>query len=147
MMRRKARELALQILFQMDLSGHDLERALADAVEREEPAPAVKEFAERLVRGFAAHREEIDAEIARRSREWTLERLAAVDRSILRIAIYELLYSEDVPGSVVANEAVELAKSYSTEDSGRFVNGIVGAMIRERAGVPAQAEVPATAGE
>lgn len=139
--------MALQVLFQVDQASHELDQALADATERETPAPAIREYAERVVRGYVERREEVDAEIARRSRDWSLDRMAAVDRAILRIAMYELMFCPDVPGSVVANEAVELAKTYSTEDSGRFVNGIVGAVIRERSGKAAVAdEAPAPAG-
>lgn len=136
MMRRKARELALQILFQMDLAGHDVETALADGIERDQPETAIQEYTGRLVRGVAAHQADVDAEITRRAREWTMDRMATVDRNILRIGMYELMYCPDVPDSVIANEAVELAKLFSTADSSRFVNGILGAVIRERGGKP-----------
>lgn len=133
MKRRRARELALQALFQMDMTGDDAEKAVRDAVERdEEPVPEIQSYLERLVRGVSAQREALDQEIARRAREWKLERLAAVDRNVLRIGLFELYHCPDVPPSVVANEAVELAKTFSTADSGRFVNGIIGAAIRER---------------
>lgn len=147
MMRRKARELALQVLFQMDLTGCSLDKAWADGLERESPPEGVREFAWRLCSGVGEHLAELDAEIARRAREWSLERLAAVDRTILRMGIWELLHAPDVPHNVVANEAVELAKAYSTAESGRFVNGILGAMIRERAGTlpDAPGEEPAEA--
>ncbi|MFO7172626.1 MAG: transcription antitermination factor NusB [Bacillota bacterium] len=133
MIRRRARELALQVLYQIDLVGTDLEEAWRDALEREQPEPAAREYAETLVRGVQACREELDREIARRSRDWPLERMAVVDRNILRIGLYELFHIPSVPPPVVANEAVELAKAYSTADSGRFVNGILGSVIKELA--------------
>lgn len=134
MKRRRARELALQALFQMDMTGDDAEKAVRDAVERdEEPVPEIQSYLGRLVRGVSAQREALDQEIAMRAREWKLERLAAVDRNVLRIGLFELYHCPDVPESVVANEAVELAKTFSTADSGRFVNGIIGAAIREGA--------------
>lgn len=139
MKRRRAREMALQILFQVDMTGDSLEKAVRDALERDEPPlPEVLSYMERLVQGVHAARQELDTEIAQRAREWKLERLAAVDRNILRIGLYELYHCPDVPASAVANEAVELAKAYSTAESGRFVNGIIGAVIRTgtRAGAP-----------
>lgn len=145
-MRRRARELTLQVLFQIDLTGCDLDKAWNDALEREQPAEAVREYATRLCRGVFAQRAELDAEIVRRAREWSLDRMAAVDRTILRMGLWELLHAPDVPHNVVANEAVELAKAYSTADSSRFVNGILGSLIRERGGVP-PADEPVEAGQ
>lgn len=144
MMRRKARELALQVLFQMDLTGCSLDKAWADALEREHPAAPVREYAERMTRGVVAHQADLDGEIAGRAREWTLERMAAVDRTILRMGLWELHHAPDVPANVAANEAVELAKAYSTAESGRFVNGILGAVIRERGGMPPRAPADET---
>lgn len=132
MKRRRARALALEVLYEIDLTGHSPEeawqgaRARASGLDDEGGA-----YAWRLVSGVTAHRAELDAEIAARARDWTLERMAAVDRNVLRIGLYELLYVPEVPESVLANEAVELAKAYGTEDSPRFVNGILGAAIRD----------------
>lgn len=136
MMRRKARELALQVLFQMDLTGCGLEKAWSDGLGREEPQEPVRAYAERLTRGVGERLAELDGEISRRAKDWSLERMATVDRTILRMGMWELLHAPDVPHNVVANEAVELAKGYSTAESGRFVNGILGALIRERGGTP-----------
>jgi N utilization substance protein B len=86
----------------------------------------IGDYAEGLVRGFVEHRERIDGLLAEHSRGWTVERMPAVDRAILRIAVYELLYSTEVPPAVVVNEAVDSAKVLSTDDSPRFVNGILG---------------------
>ncbi len=138
MSRRKARELALQALFQMDIAGTDPDTAVAQALTREvEPdwtpdrlPEESAEFARRLIQGAWQHREESDELIAAHARGWKVERMAAVDRAILRMAVYEIVHSEDVPDSVAVAEAVELAKSFSTADSSRFVNGILGSVIR-----------------
>jgi len=90
-------------------------------------------FAERLVQGVLTHVETIDAIIRENAANWSLERMARTDRNILRMAIYELLHVDDVPGSVTINEAVELAKIYGDADSGRFVNGILGNVLRRYA--------------
>lgn len=137
--RRKARELALQALFQIDVAGTDPETAVFQALTREvEPewSPGRldeddKEFARRLVTGAWQRREESDQLIARYARDWSVGRLAAVDRAILRMAVYEIIHSPDVPDSVAVAEAVELAKAFSTADSSRFINGILGSVIRE----------------
>ncbi len=86
----------------------------------------IGDYAEGLVRGFVEHRERVDTLLAEHSRGWTVERMPAVDRAILRIAVYELLYSTEVPPAVVVNEAVDAAKLLSTDDSPRFVNGVLG---------------------
>lgn len=132
MKRRHARVLALEVLYEVDLTGHGLEDAWREAVARSAGlAPSAADYAWRLVSGVVRHRAELDALIAERARDWTLDRMPVVDRNILRMGLFELLHVPDVPESVVANEAVELAKAYGTEDSGRFVNGILGAAIRE----------------
>lgn len=134
--RRQSRELALKVLFQLDLSGGDPAEAFdlvvrlltEDPEEPDSPAPTeeVQEFARRLLTGATEHLAELDAKLRSYAREWTLERMANVDRNILRLALYEMLYLEEVPLSVSINEAVEMAKLYSTPDSGRFINGILG---------------------
>lgn len=134
MSRRLARELALKALFQVDLVGGDGTQVLEYLFEEDKPLSEVEAFARELVAGTLAHRREIDAEIGRYARDWRLERLAAVDRNILRMAIFELLFRRDVPASVAINEAVELAKTYGEAESGRFVNGILGQLARDRAG-------------
>jgi len=149
-MRRQARERVVQFLFQYDLNPPDnLEGALdkfwdsqrgsALAEEKgqanwgekvELPPPtadetAVRTFADPLIRATLEHRNEIDAEIVKHTKNWALNRIAAVDRNILRLAIYEMLHREDIPPIVSINEAVDIAKKFSTEDSGKFVNGIL----------------------
>jgi len=134
--RRQGRELALQVIFQLDVAGGDpaeaFELAVRLAAEDPEegagppPTDEAREFARKLLDGTLGHLAEIDAKLRSYAREWPLERMANVDRNILRLALYEMLYVEDVPLSVSINEAVELAKLYSTPDSGRFINGILG---------------------
>lgn len=148
--RREARERAVQFLFQYDLNPAedfeqslrhfwDSQRAAVLAGEKgpatwgqpvELPAPSVDEvamqkFAEPLIRGVVKHREALDRLIVKYAENWELHRIANVDRNILRLAIYEMQHREDIPPVVSINEAVEIAKKFSTEDSGRFVNGIL----------------------
>ena len=127
-MRRRAREAALQVLFQLDVGRLSLEDALA-SVAAPDWLPEDWTLVEALARGAHAHAPEIDAVIARAAEHWTIERMAAVDRNILRMAIFELQYTP-TPVRVIINEAVELGKKYSTEDSGRFVNGLLGNVVR-----------------
>jgi transcription antitermination protein NusB len=148
--RREARERAVQFLFQHDLNPpEDLERALNEFWESQRaaaiaedkgpatwgqavelPPPSAEEaemrlFAEPLIRGALQHRDAIDEQIKRHVKNWELHRIAAVDRNILRLAIYEMLHREDIPPIVSINEAVDIAKKFSTQDSGKFVNGIL----------------------
>lgn len=139
--RRHARELAVQFLYQYDLSGGPLEESLSLFWLTQTKIPsAVRTFAEELIRGCVAHREAIDERLRRYAEHWELPRMAAVDRNILRLAIYEMTYREDIPPVVSINEAVEIAKRYSTEDSGAFVNGI---LDRLRADLPRPARTAA----
>lgn len=139
MSRRKAREIALQTLFQMDYN-EDINRS--DALETvcneyEIIADKDREYAARLVEGTRRHIAEIDSVISRSSFDWKLERMAGVDRNITRLALYEMKFgSEPISPGVVINEAVELAKTYGTEDSGRFVNGILGSLVKSNKDAP-----------
>ena len=126
--RRRARDLALQVLFQLDVGRMPLDEALA-AAQRDD-ASVDWEFVEEVSRGTAAHASELDTLITRHLSGWTLDRLASIDRVILRMALYELRYLSTPPGAVI-NEAVELAKRYGTDESGGFVNGVLGAIHRE----------------
>lgn len=150
--RREARERAVQFLFQCDLNPpDDLETALRDFWKAGQPEPesrptgpassksdsadepagpsageaALRLFAEQLVRGTLEGREQIDAHLARLARNWAISRMAVVDRNVLRMGMYELEHCLDVPAIVTINEAVEIAKRFSTEESGKFVNGIL----------------------
>lgn len=129
--RRKAREAAVQMLYQLDLSGESLDAALA-AYEQHLAAPGEHDpFALQLVRGCFADLAAIDARIREVSRHWRLERMARVDRNILRLATYELMHMKDVPRKVTLNEAVELAKRYGDENSPAFINGVLDRIASE----------------
>ncbi len=130
--RRHARRQALDILYQADVTGAD---PITVVAEWETAGRQIEPFASELVEGVAAHRAEIDGLLARFAEDWTVERMASVDRTILRVASYELLHRHDVPPAAAINEAVVAAKELSTEDSSRFVNGILGRIAREEAGV------------
>ena len=124
--RTKARECALQALYQLDLSGGTPADALADLWAHFEPVDEdTKAFAEALVRGAQREQAAIDQLIQRTSTNWKLERMARVDRNILRLAVYEILKRADVPVKVTLNEAIELSKKYGAEESSAFVNGIL----------------------
>jgi N utilization substance protein B len=149
-MRREARERAVQFLFQYDLNPpEDLEAALNQfwesqhlaamtdaekraALQEDHPVPpptadqaAVRFFADPLICGTIEHRAEIDARIQKQVKNWALNRIAAVDRNVLRLAIYEMLHRDDIPPVVSINEAVDIAKKFSTAESGKFVNGVL----------------------
>ena len=123
--RREARERALSLLYEADAKACPPDEVLADL-----PVPP-DEFAADLVAGVGTHLGEIDDRIRRFARGWALERMPVVDRTVLRMAIYELLHRPDVPTGAVISEAVELAKRYSTDDSGRFVNGMLSSIAEE----------------
>jgi N utilization substance protein B len=126
--RRKARTIALKALYELDTVGHESREILSRLLE-ENPAPAhVAAFAEELVSGVMAHREEIDEVIRQKAPAWPLEQVAVVDRNILRLAIYEILIDNRVPVRAAINEAVELAKSFGGESSPKFVNGVLGSV-------------------
>ncbi|MBI5380251.1 MAG: transcription antitermination factor NusB [Nitrospirae bacterium] len=132
MKRRKARELALQFLFQWDVSGGgDLEARLAQFWEWQHPHPEALRFAESLIRGTLDHLREIDGLLAQTSEHWTLDRMATVDRNILRYAAYEILFYEEVPEKVAIDEAIEVAKKYGSAESPAFVNGILDQIVRQ----------------
>jgi len=130
--RRKARELALQVLYQMDIRKVSAEEVLEIVFSRYRFKLGIKKFSERLIRGTAQFILLIDSLIEKYAKNWTLERMTIVDRNILRLAIYELLFLKDIPSVVSINEAVEIAKRYGIEDSGKFVNGILDKVHKER---------------
>ena len=135
--RRRAREFALQILYQLDVQDQLSDdqaigmfwRNFAATVEAEGALPAdlgeIQPFAEKLVRGVREHLVDLDAQIQGASKNWRLERMARVDRNLLRLALYELKHVDDVPAKVAINEAIEIAKRYGTNESSAFVNGIL----------------------
>jgi transcription antitermination protein NusB len=123
--RREARERALSLLYEAESKDAAPGSVLADLPLAPEP------FVVDLVTGVADHGDRIDGLIASHAIDWTLDRMPAVDRTVLRLAVYELLERPDIPTGVVISEAVELAKGYSTEESGRFVNGVLSAIAKD----------------
>lgn len=134
--RRRAREVALQVLFEVDVGQTDPEAAFRAAIVREEVPEKETEFVARLVRGTLERVDEIDYRLSQLATDWSLDRMANVDRNVLRLAAFEMLFLEDVPVNVSINEAVELAKAYGTAESGKFVNGILGNLVRQYSNVP-----------
>jgi N utilization substance protein B len=126
--RRKARKRALDVLYEADLKNAPLGSTLAEAFERIPPAdrPLHLDYARRLVLGVEQYRDRIDELIASYAEGWTLDRMPVVDRSLARIAVYELLYVDEIDDPVAISEAVELARQISTDDSPRFLNGVLG---------------------
>jgi N utilization substance protein B len=126
MKRRRAREYALQILFQLEMSGSELnDKILEEFWEGKHEKKAVKDFAFHIVKHTLDHLKDIDSVIQKAAQNWSVARMAAIDRNILRTATYELAYRADIPPSVTINEALEIAKKYSTMDSAPFINGIL----------------------
>jgi len=124
--RTRARECALQALYQLDLSGGDARDAVRCVLAHfEEADEATERFADELVRGVQSEKPQIDALIQTSSAHWKLDRMARVDRNILRIAVYEILRRADVPVRVTLNEAIELGKKFGSEESSAFVNGVL----------------------
>jgi N utilization substance protein B len=123
--RRRGRELALQMLYQHELAGTDLERIFSEFEELRLAPVTTREFAQRLTLGVVENQGELDAYLAEQTDHWRLERMAAVDRNILRLALFELLFARDTPPLVVIDEAVEIAKRFGSERSSQFVNGIL----------------------
>ncbi|MEU5696277.1 transcription antitermination factor NusB [Actinosynnema sp. NPDC020468] len=123
--RSKARKRAVDVLYEADLRGMDAVTLLAERVGSTD-VPPVNDYTVSLVEGVTAHRARIDDLISEHAEGWTLQRMPAVDRAVLRVGLYELLWATDVPDAVAIDEAVELAKGLSTDDSPRFVNGVLG---------------------
>ncbi|HQR27423.1 MAG TPA: transcription antitermination factor NusB [Nocardioides sp.] len=128
--RSKARKRALDLLYASELRGEDPVRALDRAIAAGEGP--TNEYTSFLVRGVAEHQQRIDQLLAQYSQGWSLERMPAVDRNVLRIGMFEVLYVDDVPGAVAVSEAVALVRELSTDDSPQFVNGILGSILRDQ---------------
>jgi len=124
-LRRLAREYALQILYAIDVCKLEVEEAQQSFWEGHKSGKKVLEFATALVEGTLKNLPQIDSLIVKHARNWDIHRMASIDRNILRQASFEILYLPDIPINVIINEAIELAKKYSTEESGKFVNGIL----------------------
>jgi len=137
--RRKSRELALQVLYQEELAGLavllDFEEFCIHFQVNKKAIP----YARKLLHGVQAKKEEINQLISRYAENWRLERMSVIDRNILRLAAFEMYYQDDVPVSVAINEAVEIAKRFSTDDSGPFINGILDGMAKDEASGPKDA--------
>ncbi len=132
--RTKAREYALKVLYQMEMTKDGHAEALKSFWEREpEKEESVKEFASQLVKGVADNIKEIDEAITKYATNWQIGRMAVVDRNILRMATFEMLHLDDIPPKVSVNEAVDMAKKYGDKDSGKFVNGILDKIIKKKA--------------
>ena len=123
--RRKSREFALKVLYQLEITKQGALQAMVQLRENFSPEEGEDEFAKRIVLGVIEHRQEIDRLIKERSENWRLDRMTIIDRNILRIAIFELLYCGDIPPKVTLNEAIDLGKRYGSEESGSFINGIL----------------------
>ncbi len=132
MKRRKAREYALQMLFQSDFTKKKIDRKdLEEFWSGKTESEKVKGFAEELVKGTLDSLDEIDKTIERVAENWLLKRMAAVDRNILRFAAYEILYRKDIPSAVTINEALEIAKKYSSTEAASFLNGVLDRLAKE----------------
>jgi len=129
MKRRTAREKAIQCLFQIDMADVQLEDAIALVMEDSDEDGSYMRW---LVEQTLAHLPEIDAEIKKYLRGWQLERIANVDRAILRLAFFEMMYEQDTPDKVVVNEAIEIAKLFSDEQSHRYINGVLSSFLQSR---------------
>ena len=123
--RRKSREFALQVLYQLNITKQEAITALTRFQEHFSPNEEADEFLKRLVLGVLEHCQEFDRLIEQYSENWRLDRITMVDRNILRMALFELLYCEEIPPKVTINEAIDLGKRYGSEDSGSFINGIL----------------------
>ena len=132
--RRKAREYALQMLFQWDITRDSIDQIAATFFNGQDEEPAVIAFARQLVIQTVEHVEEIDALIQRHAEHWRLDRMATVDRNLLRLASQEFLFDRETPKTVVINEAIEIARRFSTQESPQFINGILDSIKKELEG-------------
>ena len=129
-LRRKGRELALQVLYQWDVH-RKTSGWLEDFWEQNKVHPEIRAFADDLVEGVVEHAAELDTLIGRYAENWTVHRMAITDRTVLRMAVFELLYLPDVPARVTLNEAIDIVRLFGDEQSGAFVNGILDRILRE----------------
>ena len=129
--RRRSREFALQVLYQWDMTQQDARKGLVHFKEHFSLTEENDPFLDQIVQGVLTHCQEIDRLIEQYSEHWRLGRMAPIDRTILRIAIFELLYCEEIPPKVTLNEAVDLGKQFGSEESGSFINGILDRILNE----------------
>jgi N utilization substance protein B len=128
--RRKARELALQMLYQLDLSGNAPDTIIASFDDLQKSKPNTREFASKIFRGTVEHLAKIDEMIAAQADNWRLSRMAVVDRNIIRMSVYEFLHEHDTPKLVIIDEAIEIAKKFGTQKSSQFINGILDGILK-----------------
>lgn len=140
--RTRSREIALQFLYMHDLrsdAGEQLEVFLRDETKDRQ----VREFSVRLIEGVVTHREAIDALLKRVAKNWEIHRMATIDRNVLRMAIFEILHCDDIPSNVSINEAIDLGKRFSTQNSGAFINGILDRVSKDSNGSRPSEPTPA----
>ena len=128
--RRKAREFALQMLYQFDVS-NEFEYLINEFWSKKDVPDDVKEFADNIVEGVVKNLHSIDNMLIRSAANWSIDRMALVDRNIMRIAVYELLFIKNIPVKVTINEAIEIAKRFGGEESSAFINGILDKIIKD----------------
>lgn len=144
--RHKSRELALQILYCMDMLGDETDELFEDTIKLLTPKQAPSEFCRRLVKGVIDNRSELDRIIEQYSSHWKIYRMSGVDRNILRVASFEMIYCENIPDKVSINEAIEISKKFGTEETGPFVNGVLDA-VRQHHGHDSSSAAAATDSE
>jgi len=130
--RRKARELALQMLYENDVSGTEPQEMFRRSDDLQKAPEGIQDFTRRLVTGTLSHRDDLDTIISRQADHWRLTRMPVVDRNILRLALFELLHEPETPRPVVIDEALEIAKRFSTPKSSQFINGILDGVLKSR---------------
>ncbi|MCF7818522.1 MAG: transcription antitermination factor NusB [Kiritimatiellales bacterium] len=129
--RRETREWVMQFLFQLDFNPEPIDIALKDFWEEKEPSEREKAYAEEIIKGVVQRKDELDDRLSQYAKRWDSDRMGAVDRTVMRVALFEMLYREDVPPVVSINEAVHFAKDFSSFQSGRFVNGVLDRIRKE----------------
>ncbi len=139
--RRKAREVALKVLYSLDVINQDVERTIGLFWANFDAPDDAKAFSSLLIEGTWQKRDYLDELISRHSENWSLSRMARVDRNILRMAVYELLFCDDIPPKVTLNEAIDLGKIYGSENSGSFINGILDALYADMRSADSNDEV------
>jgi N utilization substance protein B len=128
--RRKARELALQMLYQFDLSGNPPEMIVESFEELQKSKPNTREFATKIFHGTVENVAALDDMIQAQAENWRLSRMAVVDRNIMRMSVYEFLHEDDTPNLVIIDEAIEIAKKFGTDKSSQFINGILDGILK-----------------
>lgn len=134
--RKEARDGAFKMIYQLDINSNTVEQALNDYYEEYNFQDADKAYIEETVKGVMTKKEEIDTIISKASKSWTLSRISKIDKAIMRLAVYEIYFRDDIPDSISVYEAVELAKTYDGPKAGGFVNGLLRGVLRKKEGEP-----------